>query len=340
MRNCPRCGRPLSQTEKVCPVCANAAPKKKKPYWIFIIAALLIVIVLMAVALYYVTLNLSDDDDRDRDEPSTEERQEDPEEPDEPGDPDDPDEPDVPEEPDEPEEPIVTPGEPEELLAEGPYDAGGFSITNGLRTYSSDDVIGIACVDVSAYQGLVDWNAVANAGVEAAIIRVGYRGWTAGGMVEDDYFRTNIEGALAAGLDVGVYFFSQAITEEEAIAEAEYTMRLIEDYPITYPVLYTWELMAEGRTAYTSIDKATDCAIAFCSAVEEVGYRSGVYFNTDWAEERYDLSRLSPYVSWGAWWYADQMPFPHDFGIWQYTETGNLSGIAGYVDLNIIFLNR
>ena len=129
-------------------------------------------------------------------------------------------------------------------------------------------------------------------------------------------------------------------TEEEAIAEAEYTLDMIEHYPITYPVLFTWEQLMQGRTATMTATQATNCALAFCSKVEQEGYRSGVYFNTDWMNERYEIPRLSPYLSWGAWWYADQASFPHDFSIWQYTETGSVSGINGYVDLNIIFVNQ
>lgn len=145
------------------------------------------------------------------------------------------------------EEVPVEPADLEPTVAENSYDPAGFYEEGGFKRYKSADTIASVGVDVSSHQQDIDWELVAANGVEFAMIRVGYRGYTEGEIQPDDYFTQNIEGALAAGLDVGVYFFSQALDEKEAIDEANFVLESIKDYPLSYPVIFDWEDHSGGR---------------------------------------------------------------------------------------------
>ena len=194
-------------------------------------------------------------------------------------------------------------------------------------------------VDVSVYQGEIDWQAVADAGVDFAIIRVGYRGYSQGAIQPDTNFQKNMEGALKAGLDVGVYFFSQAITPEEARQEADYTLSLLESYPITCPVVYDWEpiTFAEGaRTDQLEHEVLTQCAAAFCQRVAQAGYTPAVYFNQEMGYFSFDLKELSPFQFWLAE-YDSYPSFYYGFTLWQYTHEGRVDGIQTPVDWNLDF---
>lgn len=138
-------------------------------------------------------------------------------------------------------------------------------------------------VDVSVYQGEIDWQAVADAGVDFAIIRVGYRGYSQGAIQPDTNFQKNMEGALKAGLDVGVYFFSQATTVREAEEEADYVLEAIRNYPVTYPVVFDWEFIdgQQARTDEIEGERMTECAKTFCELVRAGGYTPMVYFNQE-----------------------------------------------------------
>lgn len=194
-------------------------------------------------------------------------------------------------------------------------------------------------IDVSEHQGEIDWSRVAADGVDFAIIRVGRRGSTAGGIYEDEYFRRNIAGATAAGLRVGVYFYSQAIDEREAAEEAAWVLEMIAPYEITFPVVFDWEIVggAEART-YT-VSRQTLCAAtrAFCGAVAEAGYEPMIYFTRYLGYRKYILRNLTDYGFWYAE-YEDRPRTAFDFDIWQYSDTGRVDGIDGDVDLNIYFL--
>ena len=175
-------------------------------------------------------------------------------------------------------------------------------------------------------------------GAIVAMIRVGYRGYTEGEIQPDDYFTQNIEGALAAGLDVGVYFFSQALDEKEAIDEANFVLESIKDYPLSYPVIFDWEdIQADARTDGMNSVQLTKNALAFCSAIEKAGYRAGVYFNQRFGYEEFDLRELQDYELWLAE-YALSPSFPYHFDVWQYANDGMLSGVDGPVDLNLAFV--
>ena len=170
------------------------------------------------------------------------------------------------------------------------------------------------------------------------MIRLGYRGYTEGEIGLDPYFLRNIEGAQAAGLDVGVYFFSQAITKDEAVEEAKFVLNWIEGYELDYPIFFDWEdIEAEARTDGMDSVTLTACAVAFCKRVELNGYRAGVYFNQRFGYEEFDLRELQDYELWLAE-YALSPSFPYHFDVWQYANDGMLSGVDGPVDLNLAFV--
>ena len=191
-------------------------------------------------------------------------------------------------------------------------------------------------VDVSSYQGEIDWERVAASGVKFAMIRAGLRGYTKGGLMEDSMFRRNIEGALAAGLDVGVYFFSQAVSVAEAEEEADVLLELVEGYDLSYPLVYDWETVEDdaARTVGVGSDMVTDCARAFCERVAAAGYTPMVYFNLDQGYLSYHLDELTDFLFWLAE-YRDCPSFYYHYDFLQYTHQGTVDGIEGYVDLDL-----
>lgn len=196
-------------------------------------------------------------------------------------------------------------------------------------------------IDVSYYQGEIDWEKVKASGIEFAIIRLGYRGYGAEGkLMEDKMAYENLEGALDAGLKVGVYFFSQATNVEEALEEADYVLERIEKYELTMPVIYDWEFVSdEARTAKMDPRTLTDCYLAFCGKVEEAGYTPMVYFNTHMSRTMLYLTELEQYPFWLAL-YSDRMTFPYRIEMWQYTDSGRVPGIEGNVDVNLMFTDE
>lgn len=196
-------------------------------------------------------------------------------------------------------------------------------------------------VDVSYYQGEIDWPAVAASGVEFAFIRAGYRGYTHGDITEDERFRENAQGALNAGLRIGLYFFSQAVTVEEAEAEAQWLLDAAEDLRITLPLVFDWEPIGgetgEIRTDGMTGAETTACARAFCDVIAAAGYDPCIYFSRWQGYYDYDLSQLTDCTFWvsgtGAW---DDFYYAHTF--WQYTFTGMVDGIPAAVDRDIWFV--
>jgi GH25 family lysozyme M1 (1,4-beta-N-acetylmuramidase) len=192
-------------------------------------------------------------------------------------------------------------------------------------------------VDVSSHQQGIDWQQVADAGVEFAIVRVGYRGFTDGDIFPDTTAEENIRGALAAGLDVGVYFFSQATSVQEAKEEAWFVLDAIDGYSITYPVMFDWEsITTEARTDEVTGPEMTEFARAFCAEIENAGYDAGVYFNQSDGYNSYDLRALRSYDLWLAE-YADAQSFAYEVQLWQYTNQGAVPGIGTAVDLNLCY---
>ncbi len=211
-----------------------------------------------------------------------------------------------------------------------------FTVDDGIVVYHGQDYDARLGVDVSFYQGEIDWPAVRDAGVDFAMIRCGYRGATEGGLFEDDMFRRNLEGALDAGLDVGVYFFSQSIGALEAAEEAQYVLDLIEGYDITLPVAFDWEPLDDTRTDTVDEDALTSSAVVFCEMVKDAGYVPAVYLYRQLAYFEYDLSRLGDYTLWvGAPGDTPDFYYAHD--IWQFSFTGRIDGINTDVDLNLYF---
>lgn len=208
----------------------------------------------------------------------------------------------------------------------GKYTGGDYQVSRGI--------------DVSEHQGQIDWESVAKDGVDFAIIRAGYRGYSQGGLFEDAWFRENIEGARDAGLDVGIYFFSQAINTEEAVEEAEFLLSLLEAYPgaVSLPVFFDWETIGieQARTDELDGTTLTDCALAFCQTMETAGYEAGVYFYRNLGYFSYELGRLSQYDFWAAT--LGQAPdFYYSHSFWQYSVTGSMAGIEGDVDMDMMF---
>lgn len=222
-----------------------------------------------------------------------------------------------------------------EFTQEAFVSVGGFTI------YTASGAASHIGIDVSTFQGEIDWAQVKASGVEFALIRAGFRGYGESGAIhEDTHFVQNIQGALGAGLDVGVYFFSQAVTEEEAQEEAQSVLHWLSPYTITYPVVFDWETVEDpaARTHGLEPELVANCAKAFCGAVQEAGYTPMVYFNRNQGYNVYDLAQLSGYEFWLAG-YTAIPDFTYSFQMWQYSSTGTVPGIEGPVDLNICMVD-
>lgn len=194
-------------------------------------------------------------------------------------------------------------------------------------------------VDVSSHQGDgVEWEKVREAGFEFAMLRVGFRGYGQSGVMKaDQYAKSNYEKARAAGLKVGVYFFSQATTPEEAVEEAEFVLQLIEGWDLQMPVAYDWECLAEDyRTVGVDSRTLTDCTKAFCDRIRQAGYEPMVYFNPSQSRTQLILSELVDYKFWLAM-YSEYMTYEYKVDMWQYTNQGSVPGIKGNADINLWF---
>lgn len=221
----------------------------------------------------------------------------------------------------------------ESSIARNGYDPEAFYQEGGFLHYSAGEYM--VGVDVSEHQGQVDWQQVAAGGVEFVILRVGYRGYTEGSLQEDAYFRENYEGARAAGLKLGAYFFSQALTPEEAREEAEYVCGLLDGRALDLPVFFDWETVEGGERAPTADGlPLTQCAVAFCQTVQDEGYTAGVYFNQIFGYTYFNLGYLQDYALWLAE-YGEQPEFLYHFDYLQYSDSGTVPGIAGNVDLDL-----
>ena len=211
-------------------------------------------------------------------------------------------------------------------------------IQGNVYTFAADGALNQTArgIDVSKYQGNIDWNAVAADGITFAIIRVGYRGYGSGALVEDSTFRRNIQGATAAGLKVGVYFYSQAVNEAEAVEEASMVLSLCSGYGLPLGVYYDTEKVAgdTGRADTISAAERTACAVAFCETIRNAGYAAGVYSYASWFYNSLNYANISKYRIWIAQ-YRDSLDFKYRYDIWQYTSTGKVSGVPGGVDMNL-----
>lgn len=218
----------------------------------------------------------------------------------------------------------------------------GDQVIGGMKyKFNSDGSLsqnsGARGIDVSKWQGKIDWEAVAASGIDFAIIRVGYRGSSTGALIEDPYFKTNIAGATKAGIKVGVYFFTQAITEAEAVEEASMALSLVSGYKLTYPIFIDTEEASGGRA--NGLDKATRTAVvkAFCRTIQNAGRKAGVYASGSWYKTKLNASELNNYFIWVAQ-YNTTCTYTGKYDMWQYSSKGSVSGIKGNVDMNISYV--
>jgi len=202
-----------------------------------------------------------------------------------------------------------------------------------LSCLATPSVLGI---DVSFWQGEIDWAQVKEAGVEFAMIRAGCRYSGKGDLDIDDYAQANYQGATDAGIKVGAYFFSQATSTEEAVEEAEYLLEIIRDWQVDMPIVFDWEFDPEGRTAKTDGRTITDCTKSFCDRIAQAGYTPMIYFGKSHSLDTLYLRELTDYGFWLAY-YDTVLNYPYKIDMWQYTDAGSISGIHGKVDINLYF---
>ncbi len=214
-------------------------------------------------------------------------------------------------------------------------DADGTENTD-FETYSDSVKKGI---DVSKWNETIDWGAVKEDGVEFAIIRCGYRGSSSGSLIIDPTYERNIKGAIEAGIPVGVYFFTQAVNEVEAVEEASMVISLIREYDVDYPVFLDSESAGgSGRADHLSAEVRTANHKAFLETIASAGYATGIYGSTNWLNSKVEMKELSSYHTWLAE-YADIPTYDEYYHMWQYTSRGSIDGISTNVDLNLCYMN-
>lgn len=221
------------------------------------------------------------------------------------------------------------------------YDFSFLTEENGYKAYRDDKgAVAIRGIDVSKFQGSVDWQAVKESGMEFAMIRLGIRGYESGEMVMDERFYDNLQNAQAAGLKTGVYFFSSAVTQEEAIEEAEFVLKALEGRSIDMPIVFDTEPIyyADARTDDLTPLELTDITIAFCERIKQSGYTPMIYANAKRLTTVLRLEKLSDYELWYAD-YQEKPLYPYEYKMWQYTEKGSVPGVSGNVDINLYFCN-
>lgn len=222
----------------------------------------------------------------------------------------------------------------QQTLPQSEYTAADFTYDGDYLTcWAAETLMGI---DVSHHQSQIDWEQVAEAGVDFVMVRLGYRGLNGEGLYEDRYVRQNLQGARDAGLLVGAYFYSQAITTREAEEEALYALEILGDFQLDLPLVYDWE--QEYRTENMTTKEVTACSAAFCRIIENAGCDPMIYFNSHQAVNLMELAYLTEYPWWLAM-YDTEAEFPCRFDMWQYSCTGTVPGIEGYVDLDILILS-
>ncbi len=192
-------------------------------------------------------------------------------------------------------------------------------------------------LDVSTHQKDIDWQQVKDAGFAFVMIRLAWRGSIEGVMEQDEWAQRHYEGAKAAGLQVGGYFFSQAVSPEEAVEEAEFALQVCKDWELSMPLVFDWEIIKDTyRNANVDARTLTDCAKAFCDTVKAAGHTPMVYFNPSQGRSLLYLSELVDYGFWLAM-YNEEMDYPYQVDMWQYTDEGSVPGIEGNVDIDLYF---
>ena len=205
-----------------------------------------------------------------------------------------------------------------------------------IQYMSGEEVISHKGIDVSKHQGDINWTEVAQDGVEFAFIRVASRGYGTGKLVEDNYFDQNVQGAQAAGIKTGVYIYSQAITEEEVLEEANLVLQKIAPYQLECPIVFDVERVsgANGRMNNITLEERTNLALLFCQTIEAAGYKPMIYHNTEMGAMMIDIAALEDYDKWFAS-YSETLYYPYEYKVWQYSQKGRVAGVKTEVDLNI-----
>ena len=220
-------------------------------------------------------------------------------------------------------------------MPSSPYTPEDFQQGDAFLSCSVGSVV--VGIDVSSHQKQIDWQAVKDAGVQYAFIRLGYRGYEQGTLNADSFAAQNLKGAKDAGILVGAYFFSQAVSVEEARAEAFFAMGILDGIQLDLPLVYDWEYINEtARTANVDRQTLTECTLAFCQTVEKAGYDAMIYFNSSQGRDMLELEKLEMYP----WWLAKydlEADFLCRVDLWQYTNTGSVPGIQGNVDIDLMF---
>ena len=212
---------------------------------------------------------------------------------------------------------------------------------DGYLHYSSEDISDTKVgIDVSSYQGDIDWKAVADSrNIDFAMIRVGYRGYGSEGKLDtDSRYEDNLKGAQENKVPMGVYFFTEAINYDEGVEEANYVLSLIEDYNVTYPVVIDTEYVNDSNARANDISNSdrTDAIVGFCETIKAAGHTPMIYASRNWFVQNMDIDRLGEYELWVAQ-YANVPYFPYKFTGWQYTYEGSVPGIEAPVDINVWF---
>ncbi len=209
-----------------------------------------------------------------------------------------------------------------------------------MKYYENGKQTSYVGVDVSKVQDYIDFVKVKKAGIQFVMIRVGARGYGTGQLIVDDYFSENIKRATDAGLDVGVYFYSQAISKDEAVEEANLVLQQLGEYTISYPVAFDMELVTNDTARTDKLSKAerTEITKAFLDTIGAAGYKTIIYGNKEWLIRQIDMSKLTAYDVWLSQ-QADIPDYPYKFTMWQYNTQGTVDGIAGLVNLNISFID-
>ncbi len=220
---------------------------------------------------------------------------------------------------------------------DGNYVTGEQVIKGVKYVFNSEGVLQSSTgIDVSKWNGRIDWEKVRNSGVSFVIIRCGYRGSSQGALIEDPQFRSNIKGALNAGLRVGVYFFTQAVNEVEAVEEASMVINLVKGYNISMPIYLDVE-SSGGRADKINAGQRTANIRAFCGTIANAGYTAGVYANKTWFSQMINVSQLTNYKIWLAQYAASVTYNASRYDMWQCTSKGSVPGITGNVDMNICY---
>ena len=228
---------------------------------------------------------------------------------------------------------------PVEGVEPSPLTEEDFTVVDDTPVYNGNLFSVKMGIDVSEWNHEIDWPAVASTGINFAVVRIGRRGTSEGGLNPDELYQANLEGASSNGIDIGAYFFSQAVNVQEAIEEAEYALELLSGMELQLPVFFDWENYdSEMRNHDVSFKTMTDCAVAFCETIQASGYEAGVYFGKQQGYYAYDLTRFGDY----SWWVVDPGDF-YDFyysgDLWQYSlDKAHINGIDTEVDLNMMFV--